>query len=77
MSNQLVNHAKLTYFLSDDDFESIQDNIDLLRFIVDCASGSDGCRDITINANAFCTSLGKIEDNLRHIVNKLAKASTS
>lgn len=76
MSKQPVNNHSLTYVLSDDDFESIQDNIDLLRFIVDCASGSGGHRDITINANAFCTSLGKIEDSLRNIVDGLAKAKT-
>lgn len=72
MSKQLFNN-NLTYVLSDDDFESIQDNIDLLRFIVDCASGSGSRRDITINANAFCTSLGKIEDSLRNIINGLSK----
>ena len=73
MSKQPVNNCGLTYVLSDDAYEAIHDNIDLLRFVVDCASGSGGHRDITINANAFCTSLGKIEDSLRNIVEGLSK----
>ncbi|NUF50327.1 MULTISPECIES: hypothetical protein [unclassified Gilliamella] len=76
MSKQPI-HNSLTYILSDDDFERIQDNIDFLRLIVDCA-GSQGTRkDITINTNAFCTSLGKIEDNLRNIINNLVKTKTA
>lgn len=73
MSKQPVNNHSLTYVLSDEAYEHLHDNIDLLRFIVDCASSSGGCRDITINANAFCTSLGKIEDSLRNIVDSLSK----
>lgn len=73
MSKQSVNNHSITYILSDEAYELLHDNIDLLRFIVDCASGSSGCRDITINANAFCTSLGKIEDNLRNIVDGVSK----
>lgn len=76
MSKQSVNNHSLTYVLSDDDYESIQDNIDFLRLIVDCAGGQGGRQDITVNTNAFYTSLGKIEDNLRNIVNNLAKAKT-
>lgn len=76
MSKQSVNNHSLTYVLSDDDYESIQDNIDFLRLIVDCAGGQGDRQDITVNTNAFCTSLGKIEDNLRNIVNNLAKAKT-